>query len=103
MYSNDNINRNKSKVSIYDYQKIQSTHNNSQFLGQRHYLMGGPSSGHHQSIVKDVHQERVFKRSSPSPGKTFDEVRGASPELNSYNNIIQFMPTYHERPRLTVL
>ena len=65
--------------------------------------MGGPSSGNHESIIGDVHNYRKFKRSSPSPAKTFDDVRGASSELNSYNNIKQFMPSGSEKPRLTVL
>lgn len=33
MYSNEFVNRNKTKTSVYDYQKICSTQNNSQFLG----------------------------------------------------------------------
>lgn len=50
-----------------------------------------------------VHGSKQFKRSSPSPTKTFDEVRGASPEINSYNNIKQNLPTDKEFPRLSVL
>ena len=46
MYSNPSIENHKNKESIYDYQKIQSTAHESQFLGQRHHLFGGPTSGH---------------------------------------------------------
>jgi len=65
--------------------------------------MGGPSSGNHDKIIGQLHNEKVFKRTSPSPAKTFDDIRGASLQINSYNNIVQFMPTVNERPRLTVL
>mgnify|MGYP000070373531 CR=1 FL=1 len=65
--------------------------------------MGGPTSGHHSSIVRSLHNDKNFKASSPSPARTFDNTRGASPELNSYNNIKQFMPSTNEQPRLTVL
>lgn len=65
--------------------------------------MGGPSSGHHDRIISELHNDKVFKGTSQSPSKTFDEIRGASPQINSYNNIVQFMPTLKERPRLTVL
>jgi len=50
-----------------------------------------------------MHRNKDFKRSSPSPHQTFDENRGASPQLNSYNNINQFMPSKEEKPRMTVL
>ena len=50
-------------------------------------MFGGPSSGFDKQLVEMVHGSKEFKRSSPSPHKTFDEVRGASPELNSYNNL----------------
>lgn len=66
-------------------------------------MLGGPSSGHDQNLVEMVHGEKGFKRSSPSPTKTFDEVRGASPEINSYNNIKQNLATDKEFPRLSVL
>jgi hypothetical protein len=39
-------------------------------------------------LMESVHGSNTcFNRSSPSPNKTFDECRGASPELNSYNNL----------------
>ena len=51
-------------------------------------MFGGPTSGHQKNLVDKVHGvDSVFKGSSPSPHKTFDENRGASPELNSYNNL----------------
>lgn len=65
--------------------------------------MGGPTSGHDTSIIGGIHAEREFIRSSPSPTKTFDEVRGASPTINSYNHLNQFMPGNKEKSRLTVL
>jgi hypothetical protein len=37
------------------------------------------------------------------PSKTFDDVRGASVEINSYNSLKQYMPGEKELPRLTVL
>ena len=79
-YDNPHLtHKNRPKVSVYDYQKIQSTQHNSQIFGQRQFMMGGPSSGHHDRYIKDLHRERNFKRASPSPSKTFDDVRGASP------------------------
>ena len=66
--------------------------------------MGGPSSGYAQQLVKNTHgYSSTFKRSSPSPDRLFDVTRGANAELNSYNNINQFMPSKSEKPRLTVL
>lgn len=66
--------------------------------------MGGPSSGYAQAAVRSTHgKASTFKRSSPSPDRFFDVTRGACPEMNSYNNITQFMPSKSEKPRLTVL
>jgi hypothetical protein len=66
--------------------------------------MGGPTSGFERSMIKGAHGvSSNFKRSSPSPDKLFDDTRGACPEINSYNNINQFMPSKSEKPRLTVL
>lgn len=103
MYSNINIVNQKFKTSLYDYQKIQSTEHGSQFLGQRHFLMGGPSSGNHSSIIRQLHNSHDFKSNSKSPPATFDQVRGSSPTLNSYNDIRQFLPGEKEKPRYTVL
>ena len=47
MFSNQSLERPSKKVSLYDYQKIQSTQHGSQILGQRHFLMGWPTSGFH--------------------------------------------------------
>lgn len=102
-YRNDYVSAQKNKSSIYDYQKIQSTLHGSQFLGQRHYLFGGPTSGAQDKKIQSIHKESKFLRSSPTPGDTFDVTRGASVPLNSYNNITQFMPHKAENPRLTVL
>ena len=65
--------------------------------------MGGPSSGNHSSIIRNVHNSHDFKNSSKSPPSTFDQVRGSSPTLNSYNDIRQFLPGEKEKPRYTVL
>lgn len=46
MYNNDHLKRTRKKESLYDYQKIQSTQHLSQHLGQRHFMFGGPTSGH---------------------------------------------------------
>ena len=95
--------RHHGKESMYDYQKIQSTAHGSQFLGQRHFMGGGPTSGYHSMFIQRLHRDQEFKRSSPSPNKVFDEVRGASSEINSYNNLQQFMPSKDEESRLKVL
>jgi hypothetical protein len=34
---------------------------------------------------------------------SFDHIRGLSPEFGSYNNLSSFLPSEHERPRLSVL
>ena len=67
----------RDRESLYDYQKIQSTAQGSQFLGQRHYILGGPTSGYDQMLVAALHIS----------AKTFDETRGASVHLNSYNHL----------------
>ena len=103
MYDNQEQRRHKKPTSLYDYQKIQSTLHGSQFLGQRHYMLGGPTSGHDQNLVQRVHHDKKFKRSSPSPDRIFDNVRGASVPINSYNCISQFMPGNKEAPRRTIL
>jgi hypothetical protein len=77
----------RDRESLYDYQKIQSTAQGSQFLGQRHYILGGPTSGYDQMLVAALHKDSKFQRTSPSPAKTFDETRGASVHLNSYNHL----------------
>ena len=66
-------------------------------------MFGGPSSGHEKLLTSRLHAEQVFKRPFPKPTKTFDDNRGASPELNSYNNLYQNMPTGSEFPRLSIL
>lgn len=93
----------KNNLSLYDYQKIQSTAHGSQYLGQRHYMMGGPTSGWDQSMITQLHQDKEFKRSSPNRTKTFDDTRGASSCINSYNHLNQYMPGDKEKSRLTVL
>ena len=65
--------------------------------------MGGPTSGHDQSILTTMHKDREFIRSSPNKTHTFDDVRGASPSITSYNHLNQFMPGDKEKSRLTVL
>ena len=54
----ENKNQGTINSSLYDYQKIQSTHHNSQIRGQRDFLMGGPSSGFHSSIIGELHKKR---------------------------------------------
>jgi hypothetical protein len=49
--------------------------------------MGGPSSGHESGLITALHRDSKFQRSSPVPAKTFDETRGASVEMNSYNHL----------------
>jgi hypothetical protein len=66
-------------------------------------MLGGPTSGHDLKLVNRVHQDKKFKRSSPSPDQIFDNVRGASVPINSYNCISQFMPGDKEAPRRTIL
>lgn len=66
-------------------------------------MFGGPTSGHEAKLVNRVHHEKRFKRSSPSPDQIFDNVRGASVQMNSYNCISQFMPGEKEEPRRTIL
>lgn len=102
LYKNDHLLRSKKKESLYDYHKIQSTQNDSQKFGQRHHLFGGPSSGHQQYLNQTIDVQK-FTSTSPTPAKTFDDVRGASPEMNSYNNLHQYMAHQKEFPRLTVL
>ena len=34
---------------------------------------------------------------------SFDILRGINPSINSANDLISFMPTHHEHPRLAVL
>jgi len=65
--------------------------------------MGGPTSGHEQGLITALHRDSKFQRSSPSPAKTFDDVRGASVEMNSYNHLNQYMAGPTEKSRLTVL
>ena len=66
-------------------------------------MLGGPTSGHEASLISALHRDNKFQRSSPSPARTFDETRGASVEMNSYNHLNQYMPGPHEKSRLTVL
>ena len=47
MNSKEQRSKQTRRESLYDYQKIQSTSQGSQFLGQRHFMLGGPSSGYH--------------------------------------------------------
>lgn len=54
-------------------------------------------------MISTVHGDYIFRRTSPKPSKTFDDVRGASVEINSYNSLKQYMPGEKELPRLTVL
>jgi len=104
MYNNSSVSNQVYKTPLCDYQKIQSTQHGSQIFGQIQFMLGGPTSGHHDSMVRDVHNDKTnFKQVSPSPNRTFDAGRGASPEFNSYNTIKQFMPSREENPRLTVL
>ena len=65
--------------------------------------MGGPTSGFDGSIITSVHQDKEFVRSSPNRTNTFDDVRGASSCINSYNHLNQYMPGEKEKSRLTVL
>lgn len=102
MYNNEHHKRTRRKESLYDYQKIQSTQHNSQIHGQRQYMFGGPTSGHDNYLNQTIHVQK-FTRSSPSPAKHFDETRGASCQINSYNSLNQYMPHQKEFPRLTVL
>ena len=104
MYSNDKVlNHPTKKTSVYDYHKIQSSENNSQFLGQRTFMFGGPSSGNESHMTMRLHAKNIFKGPNPKPADTFDDQRGASPEINAYNNLYQHMPTGKEFPRLSVL
>ena len=66
-------------------------------------MMGGPTSGWDQSMITQLHQDKEFKRSSPNRTKTFDDTRGASSCINSYNHLNQYMPGDKEKSRLTVL
>ena len=82
MFKNDQQQKTRKKDSIYDYhRKIQATIHLSKNLDRRH---------------------SVNWRTSVPPG-TFDKTRGASPEMNSYNNLHQYMPHSKEFPRLSVL
>jgi len=82
MFKNDQQQKTRKKDSIYDYhRKIQATIHLSKNLDRRH---------------------SVNWRTSLPPG-TFDKTRGASPEMNSYNNLHQYMPHSKEFPRLSVL
>jgi hypothetical protein len=66
-------------------------------------MFGGPTSGNEKKLISTVHGDYIFRRTSPKPSKTFDDVRGASVEINSYNSLKQYMPGEKELPRLTVL
>ena len=66
-------------------------------------MFGGPSAGNDYALAQAAGHSTEFVRTSPSPTKTFDGVRGASPEMNSYNSLYQNMPHVKEFPRLTVL
>jgi len=72
MFSNDKVAAQRRKESLYDYHKIQSTSQHSQFLGQRHHMFGGPTSGHEQSMIASLHMNSAFNRTSPNPATTFD-------------------------------
>ena len=66
MYKNDFQLKSKKQDSIYDYhRKINATAHLNKNLDKRHSI----------------------NWKQPLPTKTFDGTRGASPEINSYNNL----------------
>ena len=54
-------------------------------------------------MMAALHMNNPFNRTSPTPAITFDQTRGASVQLNSYNHLSQYMPGKEENSRLTVL
>lgn len=64
---------------------------------------------YHRKIQATIHLNKNAERrhsinwKSAVPPATFDRTRGASPEMNSYNNLQQYMPNTKEFPRLHVL
>ena len=82
MFKNDQQQRSKKKDSVYDYhKKLQAT----------------------PHLNKNLDRKHIVNWKSSGPQATFDKIRGASPEMNSYNNLYQYLPHSKEFPRLTVL